>query len=351
MLQHLLFVLVKLQLIQNQLIPFDQLAGSKTNRKADSLGMIFDQMTDTMQAAVNGTAMVCSVTEILPQRFFLIACDMYSMPDQLIDTLILRSRDRHDRNTKHGLHPVYIDRAPVAGDLIHHIQSNDHRDIHLQQLHAQIKVPFNIGCIHDVDDRRRLLIQNKITGYQLLRRIRRHGIDAGKIRNAGILLPPDRAILAVHRDTWEISHMLICTSQLIKQRCLAAVLIANQSKCQHRSLRQRIPRALRMELALLAKARMRRFLFTPIRVRHLRRFLDALSFYLFRVRKTQSQFIPMDPKLHRITKRCKLDHGDLSARNPSHIQKMLSQSPFAANRFDHSTLARIQILNRHVKPL
>ena len=44
----------------------------------------------------------------------------------------------------------------------------------------------------------------------------------------------------VNRDTGEIADMLVGTGQLVEQCRLAGILVADQSECQQRSIRQRM---------------------------------------------------------------------------------------------------------------
>ena len=50
------------------------------------------------------------------------------------------------------LHLIYQDRTTVIPYLIHHVQCENHRNIQFHQLHGQVQVSFNIGCIHNIDD-------------------------------------------------------------------------------------------------------------------------------------------------------------------------------------------------------
>ncbi len=51
--------------------------------------MVLDEVHDSMKGSVNGTAVLICITEILPQRLFLVLADMVGMAHKLIDTLIL----------------------------------------------------------------------------------------------------------------------------------------------------------------------------------------------------------------------------------------------------------------------
>ena len=65
-LQHLLLVLIKTQLLKYELIAFDQLCRCKSKRYAGSLRMVLNEMDDCMNAAVHGSSIVGAVAEVLP---------------------------------------------------------------------------------------------------------------------------------------------------------------------------------------------------------------------------------------------------------------------------------------------
>ena len=92
-----------------------------------------------------------------------------------------------------------------------------------------------------------------------------------------------------------------------------------------------------MELSTLAKSRMRHRLgyFLLQRRWLLFRFFcitDIFNLNLFRICKTQCQFITVDTKFHRVSHRCIFHHGHITLRNQTHVQKVLSQSPLATDR-------------------
>ena len=138
MIEHFLFVLVELQLLKDQLIALDQLACRKANRQSGSLCMVFDQMDDRVQAAVNRTAVILLTAEILPKGCLLIFRNVLRMIHQLDDALIFGGRDGDHRSSEHGFHTVHIHGSSVAGDLIHHVEGDHHRHAHFEKLHGQV---------------------------------------------------------------------------------------------------------------------------------------------------------------------------------------------------------------------
>ena len=256
MLQHLFFILLQRQLFQKQLISFDQLGCRKPYGDPCIHRVILDQMHHCMNTAVYGTAMIRTVAKILHRRCFLIFRHMDRMMHQFIHTLILCCRDRHDRHAQHLFHCIDVHIAAVADHLIHHIECYHHRQSHLEQLHRQIQIPPDTGHIHDIYDRLGLFLQDKIPGNDLFTGIRRHGIDARQVRDQRPLLSADLSILAIDRNPRKVSDMLVRSGQLVKQRGLSAVLVADQCKGQRRSLRQGILRFFFMIASFFPQTRM-----------------------------------------------------------------------------------------------
>ena len=179
---------------------------------------------------MHGAVMIQGIAEVLTAGALLVAGHMDGMIHQLADALALQSGDWHHRDPQPLFQFVDQHGTAVLPDFIHHVQSQNHRNVQLHQLHGQIEVALNVGGIHNVDDALGFLLQNKPAGHQLLTGVRRHGIDSGKIRDQGVLLAANNAVLAIHGDTGEVSHMLVGAGQLVKQGRLAAVLVSCQRK-------------------------------------------------------------------------------------------------------------------------
>ena len=131
MLQHLFLILIQMQLFFQTGISLCQFGSGKSYRNPSFLSVILDQMHDTMKTAVHCAPMLIGIAEVLASRLFLIFRHMDGMINQLLDSLIFRSRNRDHRNSQQFLHLVYINRTTVFPDLIHHIQCQNHRNIQL----------------------------------------------------------------------------------------------------------------------------------------------------------------------------------------------------------------------------
>ena len=183
-----------------------------------------------------------------------------------------------------------------------------------------------------------LLFKNEVTRDDFLAGVWAHGIDAWKVRDHRVALVADFTVLAVDRDTGEVSHVLVGTGQLIEQGGLTAVLVSHQGKAQACALGKWILGRGIMESAFLSEAGVFYiFLLRPFFAIFL--FFYKGDFYVRGIGKSESELIAVDADLHGIAHGGKFDYRDFRARNHSHIQKMLPQLALSANGFDACALA------------
>ena len=151
----------------------------------------------------------------------------------------------------------------------------------------------------------------------------------------------DHSVFPVHSDPRKIPDMLLRSGQLIKQRCLPAVLVSDKRKRQRLAFRKRILFLAVMEFPSLTISRMM-FLRPPVLLLHLcmlfrllmLRSVRLTDLYILCILQTDRQLIPVDPQLDRISHRRILDHGHFRPLDQTHIQKMLAQRSRSAHRSD-----------------
>ena len=148
--------------------------------------------------------------------------------DQLVDPFVFDGGDRHDRHAQLLRQASELDGAAVGAELIHHIKRHDHGNIQLDKLHTQIEIALDICSVHDIDDAVRVLVEQKIPRDDFFARIGGERIDARQVDDRYAAPPADLAVLALHRHAREVADMLVGAGQLVKERRLAAVLVARQ---------------------------------------------------------------------------------------------------------------------------
>ena len=83
--------------------------------------------------------------------------------DHLIDSFVLERRDLNDRAAELLFKRGDIDLIAAFAHHIHHVDRNNHRDAHFEQLSGQIEIAFKVGAIDDVQDGIRVLLDQEIT--------------------------------------------------------------------------------------------------------------------------------------------------------------------------------------------
>ena len=253
MLQHLALVFLQTQRVQHEQVALDDFGSGEADGDACARGVILNEVDDGVDAAVHRAAVVVLAAEVLPQRALLVFGDVDRVAYQLVHALVFCRRDGHDRHAKHRLHGVDVDRALIAQQLVHHIEREHHRHVHLQKLHGEVEIALDVRGVHDVDDRRRLAVQDEIARNDLLAAVRRHGVDARQVRDERARVAVDRAVLAVNGHAGEIADVLARAGELVKKRRFAAVLIADKRIRQRRALRQRVLLRLAVKAPLFAE--------------------------------------------------------------------------------------------------
>ena len=239
MLDGLLLIGREFQRIDDERVALHEFCGSKADRYSRRFSMVFDEVHDSVKAAMHCASIVILRAEVLYGRAFLIASDVYGMVYQFGDTLILSRGDRHYRDSEHRLHDIDVDTSAVAFQFIHHIDGKDYRHIQLHELHSEVEISLYIISIHDIDDTSRTVIEYEITAYHLFAGVRREAVDAWQVSDVGALVPTDGTVFSVHGHTWEVSHVLIGAGKLIEERRLAAVLVAHEGESEGLALRKR----------------------------------------------------------------------------------------------------------------
>ena len=129
--------------------------------------MILNKMHYSMKTPVNSASIFICTAEILSARSFLILSNMQRMIYQFLYTFILCSGNRYYRYSQHFLHFVYMYGATVGVHLIHHIESQHHRNIQLHKLHCKIQISLNICRIDNIDNTLWGPAQQELSGNNL----------------------------------------------------------------------------------------------------------------------------------------------------------------------------------------
>ena len=241
------------QFLFQRLVALEELGGDVAGLHVMLSGLVLHQMGDGVQGRMG-----LAVADVQLRGHGLVLRRLHGPAHQLVDALALSGADSDHRHAQPLFQPGQINGISVAAHLVHHIEGHHHRPSQLQKLQCQIKVPLQIGGVHNVDDHVRLIPDDEIPGDDLLHGVGAEGIDARQvhdghvavlIRNRLALLllpahPPGEAHmglsavvmvqhgagLLLHRYAGPVAHVLVGAGQLIEKSGLSAVLVACQSK-------------------------------------------------------------------------------------------------------------------------
>ena len=110
-------------------------------------------MGDTVNSGMYRTAAeIKALWQLLVLRY------LYGAAQKLAYTFAGVGGDGDNRYGQRILHRFDVDAAAAAGELVHHVEGNDHRDIQLDELQRKIQAAFDISCVNDVDNCVRLIV-------------------------------------------------------------------------------------------------------------------------------------------------------------------------------------------------
>ena len=208
------------ELAFDQRVALDHLRRGETHGQARRLRIGIDEVHERMNAAVHlaeriARLLACGAKVDVPGDFA-VHRNVHRMVDKLVDTLVLHRRNGHDGNAERRLELVDAHRAAVRGELVHHVEREHHGNIEFHQLQREIKVALDVGRVDDVDDRGGLLLDEEVARHDLLVRVRRERVDAGKVDHRRLGMAAQLALLLVDGDAGEVSDMLICACELVE---------------------------------------------------------------------------------------------------------------------------------------
>ncbi len=147
------FVLRKLQGVGEVAVALDELRGGEAQRQALAADLGFDKMSNAVDGGVHRAA-----AEVQTLRQQLVFCHRDGAAQQLAHALAGVGGDGDDGHGQGFLHGFDINAAAAAGQLVHHVEGNDHGDIQLDELQRKVEAALDIGRVNDVDDGVRLVV-------------------------------------------------------------------------------------------------------------------------------------------------------------------------------------------------
>ena len=147
---------------------------------------------------------------------------------RLVDPRHFKGGNLHHPASQRARQLLNADLVAVLLDNVHHVDGNHHGNAQLRELGGEVKVPLQICAVNYIEDRVRALLNQVVSCDNLLQRIGRKRIDAGKVCHNNIAVLFQLALFFLHGDTRPVAHELIRAREHVKQRGFTAVRIARE---------------------------------------------------------------------------------------------------------------------------
>ena len=101
----------------------------------------------------------------------------------------------------------------VFPDHVHHIDRDHYRNPQLRQLGGQVKIPFQVGPVNNVQDCVRTLVDQVIPGDNLFQRIGGQAVNPGQVGNRNSVVLFQFPFFFFHGDARPVSDKLVGAGQ------------------------------------------------------------------------------------------------------------------------------------------
>ena len=137
---------------------------------------------DVVQNVLNGRV------ELVLRHLALGSGGLLNLLEQLLDTLVLKSGDHHNRAAELLGKLVGVDLVAVLLDQVGHVEGDDHGQAGLDNLKRQVQVTLEVGSVDHLDDHIGLAAHEVIARALLLGAIGGKRVDAREVRDGNVLV-------------------------------------------------------------------------------------------------------------------------------------------------------------------
>ena len=210
-------VAIQMKRLGHQLVALNQLGRRKAHRDVRRHGMVLDQVSNAVDAAMQRAAVrTVGRAEVQATGALAEPRHVQGMIHQLADTLVAGSANGNNGHAQQALEQVDVHGAAVGGYLVHHVERDDHGAVELHELQCQVQVTLDVGGVNDVNDGVRALVEDELTAHDLFACVRRQGVNARQVGNARLGMVADGAIFAVDRHAGKVTDVLVGARQLVE---------------------------------------------------------------------------------------------------------------------------------------
>ena len=126
--------------------------------------------------------------ELVLRHLALGSSGLLDLLEELLDTLVLKGRDHHDRAAELLGELVGVDLVAVLLDQVGHVEGDDHGQAGLDNLKRQVQVALEVGGVDNLDDDIGLAAHEVIARALLLGAVGGKRVDAGEVRDGNVLV-------------------------------------------------------------------------------------------------------------------------------------------------------------------
>ncbi|MPM88507.1 hypothetical protein SDC9_135611 [bioreactor metagenome] len=241
----------------------------------------------------------------------------------------------------------------VLFDLVHEVKCHYHRPLKLKELHREIQVSFKVRRVHYIYYSVRVLTDDKISCYYLLRGVRRKRVYTRQIDYCHALVAElSLPLFFLDRDARPVADILVRSRQSVEQRRLTAVGVAGE---------RHFPLVCVVFIRIVVVRMFARLVYVGIRhaplsfpvylynlcVRGLLALSELAYLYFRGVGLSQRQLIATQRDLQRVSHGRSLDERDLGSGRKAHIYEPASYLPASADKRQYdSALTHSEVFQR-----
>ena len=126
--------------------------------------------------------------ELVLRHLALGSSGLLNLLEQLLNTLVLKGRNHHDRAAELLGELVRVDLVAVLLDQVGHVEGDDHGQAGLDNLKRQVQVALEVGGVDHLDDHIGLAAHEVIARALLLGAVGGKRVDAGEVRDGNVLV-------------------------------------------------------------------------------------------------------------------------------------------------------------------
>ena len=288
--------------------------------------------------------------ELVLRHLALGSSGLLDLLEQLVDTLVLKGRDHHDRAAELLGKLVRVDLVAVFLHEVGHVEGHDHGQAGLDDLKCQVQVALQVGGVDDLDDYIGLAAHEVVARALLLGAVGGKRVDAGEVRNRDVLVTQELGFLFLNRDAGPVANVAVGAGDQVEKRGLAAVGVTRQRdmdlRIRHSILLPCVPALLSphgLDNVLqhcIIELEKPNFICRNMCRRPLLD-LDDGSLLL-----TDGKLVAAHVDLDRISERCNLNDLERSALDEAQVHKVTAKRTLAVKLDDGRALAHLNVTQR-----